>query len=262
MKFFKFAGTGNDFVLLNNFQNNLPTLSPEDIKSFCTRKTGVGADGLLKIEKATDPSADLKMVYYNADGGEVAMCGNGARVSLYYAHRFLNLPSNLCLQTMNALYHGEVEDDKVEIEMSEYSKPKIQVPDFFQEYKNADFFNTGVPHICLEVSKSELDELDVYNLGRVYAHHPSFKDGSNVNFFSQVDDEIFIRTFERGVEDETLACGTGVAAVTHFTWALNKVKTPLKVRTKGGDLFVRPGSKENTAKVKGSVSFVFEGSME
>ena len=260
-------GAGNDFVVIDNrdLKTNLPK---ELIAALCDRHRGIGADGLLAVEPAED-GADYKFRYYNADGGEAEMCGNGARCfGRFTAHLSEDVKDTVSFETIAGTLTAEMIDTNVRIAMS----------DPFDLDLNADckidsldtdvhVLNTGVPHAVAFVN--DLENFDVIKNGAAIRYHERFApNGTNANFAEIITpNHIAIRTYERGVEGETLACGTGMCAVALIHNLLTDAPSPIKIDVAGGDTleigFEKTG--ENTftnVTLSGPADFVFEGDIE
>jgi len=213
INFTKMVASGNDFVVIESSPRS-PVPGPRFLaKEICDRKFGIGADGLLVLEKSK--VADIKMRIFNADGSEAQMCGNGARcVALYTSHKVTRSGGHkLNIETKAGIIGAEINQDKIKIKLTDPKHIKLGIPiKINNRILMGNFINTGVPHTVVFVEG--LKEIDVFNLGRQIRHHQRFKPaGTNVNFIEILTDNSFkIRTYERGVEDETLACGTGSVA--------------------------------------------------
>ncbi len=266
LNFTKMNGAGNDFVVLDNRDLSL-ALTQDQIAALCDRHRGVGADGLLAVEPA-ESGADFKFRYYNADGGEAEMCGNGARCYGRYAQTLLAEPAEvLTFETIVGELAAKFDGDLVEIAMADPFDLELDVDLALEGVGRVDVINTGVPHVVVFVQ--DLAATDVVGLGRAIRNHAHFAPaGTNVNFASVVGDQhIAIRTYERGVEGETLACGTGMTACALIHNILTGTGSPIKVDVKGGDTleigFV-PGADHAYTEVtlKGPADFVFTGTIE
>jgi diaminopimelate epimerase len=235
VNFWKMNGAGNDFVVLDNRDNTL-SLSKTEIASMCHRQRGIGADGLLAVEPA-QKGADFRMRYYNADGGEAEMCGNGARCFA----RFVNFLEGGSLEkttfeTIAGIIEGEFVGDQVRIQLSTPFDLKLnQALDLDGFPHVVHSVNTGVPHAVVFVD--DLDGVDVKRFGAATRYHTHFAPaGTNANFVKVLaPDHIAIRTYERGVEDETLACGTGMVACAIIHHELTGAPSPIRVDVAGGD---------------------------
>jgi len=266
LNFTKMNGAGNDFVVLDNRDLSL-SLSKDQIAALCDRHRGVGADGLLTVEPA-EAGADFKFRYYNADGGEAEMCGNGARCYGRYAQALVeSSPEILTFETVVGQLAAKFDGDLVEIAMSDPFDLELDVDLGIAEINRVDVINTGVPHVVVFVD--DLANTDVIALGREIRNHAHFAPaGTNVNFASVLGDQhIAIRTYERGVEDETLACGTGMTACALIQNILSATASPIKVDVKGGDtLEIGFVPQENNVftevTLKGPADFTFTGQIE
>ncbi len=210
INFTKMVAAGNDFVVLECLSAGVLECSRLAME-VCDRKFGAGADGLLVLEKSK--IADIKMRIFNADGSEAEMCGNGARcVGLYWSH-VARRTSHVNIETKAGVIDAKVEGNNVKIRLTDPKNIKLDIPiKINNRTLRVNFINTGVPHTVVFVEG--LDGIDVFNLGRQIRYHRKFKPvGTNVDFVEVLsDDSLRIRTYERGVEDETLACGTGTVA--------------------------------------------------
>ena len=265
LHFWKMNGAGNDFVMLDNRDGAL-ALSGDTIAKLCDRHRGVGADGLLLVEPASD-GADFRMRYYNADGGEAEMCGNGARCFARYANLLAGgALKTLSFETLAGLISAEFLGDQVRINMSQPHSLKLQQTlDVKGDSLQVHSVNTGVPHAVVFVS--DLENVDVRGWGAGLRYHEAFKPkGTNANFVKVVDaNSIEIRTYERGVEDETLACGTGMVACALIHHELNGATSPVSVKVRGGDTlqigFEKQGDAYSNVTLLGPADFVFAGEL-
>ena len=235
LHFHKMNGAGNDFVVIDNRALDKP-LTREQIARLCDRHRGIGADGLLAVEPA-ERGADFKFRYYNADGGEAEMCGNGARCfGRYAAALFPAPPDRITFETIAGNVAAALIGDKVRVALSAPKDLRLHTTTRIDGLDVAlHFINTGVPHAVAFVDA--LTAFDVFTLGRAIRRHPDFAPaGTNANFAQILaPGHIAIRTYERGVEDETLACGTGMAASAIVHHLLTGALSPIKVDVKGGD---------------------------
>ena len=272
LHFFKMNGAGNDFIIVDNRDLSLSQdLDADTIAALCDRHRGIGADGLLAVEPA-QKGADFRFRYYNADGGEAEMCGNGARCfGRFTAHLGEIVLKKVTFETTVGTLAAEMVGEDVRIAMSEPKDLKLNT-DAKVPGLNATlhFINTGVPHVVTFLKSAEaLDDFDVFTHGAAIRHHAAFAPaGTNANFAAVLaDNHISIRTFERGVEDETLACGTGMVASALVHHLLTGAPSPIKVDVEGGDTleisFEKSG--EQTFKnvtLTGPADFVFEGEID
>ncbi len=236
LPFVKMSGAGNDFVVIDN-RSLRHELGPERIARLCDRHFGVGADGLLAVEPAPDAGADFRMRYYNADGGEAEMCGNGARC---FARFVQPMPRAAAGQvrflTPAGLITGDYQGSDVRVNLTAPTEIKMrQRADFGWGEIEYHFMNTGVPHVVIEVPDAE--KAEIVAQGRAIRRSPVFPRGTNVNFTQVLDARnLVVRTYERGVEDETLACGTGVTAAALLTHRVRGLALPLRVKVRSGDV--------------------------
>ena len=240
--FTKTVAAGNDFIIIDNRQKKLKSklkyTYSELAKKLCQRHFSIGADGLIILENPTDPlKADFKMLYFNSNGSQAAMCGNGARCIAYYAYMNKIADREMQIETLSGIIKAKLTGTKVRILLPE---PKDIKVDFSLKINskelNVSFVNTGVPHTVIFVS--ELQSVDVKNLGRQIRYHKKFlPEGTNVNFVKVVSKhELKIRTYERGIEGETYACGTGAVASAVISGIKNLVKSPVKCKTSSGEI--------------------------
>lgn len=271
LPFHKMNGAGNDFVVLDNRARHL-ALDGAAIARLCDRHRGVGADGVLLVEPADEgSSADFRMRYYNADGGEAEMCGNGARCFARYAGRLLpadpggRLSFQTPAGTIRAYLAGELVRLDLSIPTEGRSLRELSLSNGHR-FPVAHFLNTGVPHVVIPVPDAET--VDVHPLGRAIRYHELFAPrGTNANFIQPVSrDRIILRTYERGVEAETLACGTGAtaAALVHADVNGWEGEGTVAVRVRSGDTlhvgFVRRGPFQfERVTLGGPADFVFNG---
>ncbi|MEO1517041.1 MAG: diaminopimelate epimerase [Bacteroidota bacterium] len=230
--FVKYQGTGNDFVLIDNRQTQwLARGEVKRIERLCDRRFGIGADGLILLEN--HPDCDFEMVYFNADGRESSMCGNGGRCIVQFAHH-LGAIENSCRFLAIDGYHDALvrSDGWIELKMSKVTSVE----------KGEDYYllNTGSPHYV--IFAEDLDDIDVVANGQAIRYSKRFRaEGVNVNFVERRSDGILVATYERGVEGETLSCGTGVtaAAICHYLDDPSPLRQLVGIQSKGGPLQVR-----------------------
>jgi len=228
--FYKYQGTGNDFILIDDRANVFPLKDVSLVARLCDRRFGIGADGLILIQNAA--TSDFKMVYFNADGNESSLCGNGARCTIAFAN-FLNcIEDKTTFEAVDGLHSAHIDGDIISLQMHDVSK--------IQAFENHTFLDTGSPHHVEMVEK--LKTFDVYGNGkRIREGSPYYMTGTNVNFVEQfAKDQFAIRTYERGVEDETLSCGTGATAVALAMYENKKTTaTKIKINVQGGVLEIQ-----------------------
>lgn len=266
LNFWKMNGAGNDFVMLDNRDLSI-ALSREQIAKLCDRHRGIGADGLLCVEPATE-GGDFRMRYYNADGGEAEMCGNGARCfGRFVNHLHGDSLAKIRFETLAGMISAEFEAGQVRINMSAPHGLQLarDLP-VGDRTLTVHSVNTGVPHavVCVD----DLDGVPVREWGAALRYHEAFKPkGTNANFAQVLaPGSIAIRTYERGVEDETLACGTGMVACALIHHELTGAPSPVSVLVKGGDT-LRVGFEEPAPHAYANVTlfgpadFVFQGTV-
>lgn len=236
MTFYKYQGTGNDFIIVDNRLQKISKNDTKRIAELCDRRFGIGADGFILLEN--DKNADFKMVYYNADGNESSMCGNGGRCITAFA-KFIGVIENEAeFMAIDGLHQAKIENEIVHLQMQNVSK--------VETFNNHVFLDTGSPHHVELVS--DLKDFEVKTNGaRIRYGQPYNEAGSNVNFVEQVATDSFaVRTYERGVEDETLSCGTGVTAVAIAMHKSGKTDSnEVSLKTPGGLLKVTFNSNDN-----------------
>ena len=255
LPFYKYQGTGNDFILIDNRQEEFPKSDTKFVAELCHRRFGIGADGLILLEN--DPSSDFKMVYFNADGNEGSMCGNGGRCIVAFANFLGIIDTKATFRAIDGLHQAELDKDQVKLHMNNVSEIKVK--------PNALFLDTGSPHHVQMVS--ELENFNVVKEGTKLRYGIYGEKGSNINFVEQVNANQFaVRTYERGVENETLSCGTGVTAVAlamhHSGKTTNKL---VHIETPGGLLnisFEKNGDGYTQIYLTGPAKQVFRGEIQ
>lgn len=255
LQFYKYQGTGNDFIIIDNFQNSI-SLTQHQVRMLCDRRFGIGADGLMLLNKKE--GCDFEMIYYNADGRESSMCGNGGRCLVKFAYDKGLYKTQYFFTAIDGDHEATIEDSGwVHLKMQDVSEIHQKSSDFI--------LNTGSPHYIKPVTN--VRGIDVYKEGGQIRYNDSFKEkGINVNFVEEQDRYIFVRTYERGVENETLSCGTGVTAAAlvfaHNENGFNRVE----VQTLGGHLaveFEKTGEREfRNIWLCGPAQFIFKGEID
>ncbi len=255
--FTKYQGTGNDFVMIDNRDNHFPKSDARLIEKLCDRRFGIGSDGLILLEN--DLETDFRMVYYNSDGNESSMCGNGGRCLVAFAKNLHVINDQTTFLATDGLHHAFVlENGTISLGMKNVDEVKIE--------KDYVFLNTGSPHHVMMID--DLEDYDVKGVGAQIRYSDLYgKEGSNVNFVKQLSDDHFrLRTYERGVEDETFSCGTGATAAAIAMHALKKTNSNhIYIDVQGGKLevtFEKIGNKYSNVFLKGPATFVFEGDIE
>ncbi len=251
LQFYKYQGTGNDFVIIDNRSKTFP-FSSKTIKKLCDRHFGIGADGFISLEN--DDTYDFKMVYFNADGNESTMCGNGGRCIVAFAYRLGLFKNKTTFSAIDGLHHATIKNNSVSLQMIDVDDVNV--------YNDYVFANTGSPHHVELVEN--IDAFDVFNNGKQIRTKTYGKEGSNINFAEQINNSTFrVRTYERGVEDETLACGTGVTAVAIAMHKTQKTdRTDINLIVQGGELtvsFDEENGKYSNVYLTGPAEYVFEG---
>jgi diaminopimelate epimerase len=265
LRFTKMNGAGNDFVMIDNRAGDV-RLQPEQIVRICDRHRGVGADGILLLEKGSN-GADFRMRYYNRDGGEAEMCGNGARCFARFANKVAGAPERISFQTPAGLIGARLHGDLVTLNMSDPTDLRLNLRlQIDGEDAVVHYINSGVPHVVVPVAR--LDVVHVFTQGAAIRRHKKFSpQGANVNFIEKRGaQKILVRTYERGVEDETLACGTGVVASALIFAVTEKVDGPVSVTVRSGSElsvdFKRAGNQFRNVTLTGPAEFAFEGTIE
>lgn len=254
IQFYKYQGTGNDFILIDNRAASI-SLSTAQIHQLCDRRFGIGADGLMLLESVAD--YDFKMVYYNADGNESTMCGNGGRCITAFAQRLNVIKNNAVFVAIDGAHEATIlSNGNVKLKMTTVEN---------MTHKDGySILNTGSPHYVLWVD--DVKNCKVFERGSAIRHQEAFEPkGINVNFAQKTKDKIIVRTYERGVEDETLSCGTGVTAVAIASVENQTGNFSVAIETPGGFLnvsFEKPTPNQaQEIYLSGAAEFVFEGTI-
>ncbi len=251
--FQKYQGTGNDFIMIDDRSEQFNLDNNKLITHLCHRKFGIGADGLILIRN--HPQADFEMVYFNADGHLTTLCGNGSRCAVQFAHQLKIIPNYCSFMTVEGILEAKIEYNLVHIKMP-------NVVDV-EAHKNHFYLHTGSPHHVCYVEN--IKSYNVFSQGRsIRKGAPYFAEGTNVNFVESIsNNQIFVRTYERGVEDETLSCGTGVTAAA-LIQGLKGSNSPIDVITLGGNLQISFEKGDNNSFTNiyliGPANLVFIGS--
>jgi len=263
--FYKYQGAGNDFIIIDEREALLIPETPEKHKTIsflCDRRFGIGADGLMLLRN--HPTYDFQMVYYNSDGYEGTMCGNGGRCLVAFADRLGVFVNNTVFWAIDGLHKANIIDRK-----GEELTVSLQMKDVtdISRIRDGFFLDTGSPHYV--VFSDNIDAIDVFTEGRKLRYDPIFGEGgTNINFAQITSDTILIRTYERGVENETLACGTGITAtaIAAFHGGMVNKTGHLNVRALGGSLkvsFQNPGlSLYQEVLLEGPAKMVFQGEID
>lgn len=275
--FSKMSGAGNDFIVIDKNLNPAFNLTEKIIQKLCNRRTGIGGDGIITIEDSDD--FDFEMNYYNADGSFGSLCGNGARCGIKFASLTDRLANSDCRFIANRVeYTGRMLDN--EMVLFNLNPPKKIKYNFkikaFGQLMNACYADTGSPHLVVNIIDVEknpevpgvkfqtLNEVPVIQIGRELRYADEFSpSGTNVNFIFVENEKVFIRTYERGVEDETWACGTGAVAAALITYVTNKLKPPITIIPRSGQAlvvnFIVENNRVNNLSLTGPAEVVFTG---
>lgn len=260
--FWKMHGAANDFILVDDRKACFPAEDTRWLSAIMSRRTGVGSEGVLLIQPSA--SADFRMRFFNPDGGEVDMCGNGARCIARLAHELGAAPAAMRIETPAGIVRAEVRGNQVLLTMTEPHDWRMHQTIALSCQKiTCHSVNTGVPHVVVEVA--DLPGADVHGLGAEIRHHPLFAPkGTNANFIQlDADGRLHVRTYERGVEAETLACGTGMVACGLVAGKLGRVRPPVRVVPASGDVlevdYRDAGDGATDVTLLGPAEHVFQG---
>ena len=254
--FSKYEGAGNDFILIDDRVPHFPLDNPALIQRLCHRRFGIGADGIVLLR--TDAKADFRMRIFNSDGGEAQGCGNGVRCLMRFIEE-LGLPRKaMKIAVGSRLLEADFQDCSVRVEMGAVSEWKTHSI----EGREIHFVDSGVPHAVWFVP--DVEQIPLHETGPILRHHPYFAPrGANVNIASiEKDNSVRVRTFERGVEAETLACGTGATAVAVVGAKLRGWESPVRIRYAGGDLDIHFDSSLERIWMAGPARKVFSGTVQ
>lgn len=258
LSFYKYQGTGNDFVMIDNRSYILSKNDTKTIRHLCDRKFGIGGDGLILLENPDNPNEDFKMVYFNADGKESSMCGNGGRCIVAFANFLGIIEDKAAFSAIDGFHEASIENEIVSLKMSDVAG--------VEETESFLFLDTGSPHHI--VFSEKVEDLEVKREGAAIRYSDLYEraGGTNVNFVEVEKDGILkVRTYERGVEDETLSCGTGVTAVAIAAYITGKASSNrVQLKTPGGSLsvsFEGEGDGFKNIWLTGPAQQVFKGSM-
>jgi len=254
--FYKYQGTGNDFVIIDNRNDIFDKKATDLVAKLCDRRFGIGADGLILLENHDE--VDFEMVYYNSDGNESTMCGNGGRCLVAFAREIGVIENEAAFLAIDGLHRAKIENDIVKLQMQDVSKVST--------FEKHTFLDTGSPH-HVEM-RFNIDAIDIQKEGAFIRYGTPYNDeGANVNFVEKINDDVFsVRTYERGVEGETFSCGTGVTAVGIAMNATGNTHNNLiTLQTKGGDLkvaFKQEGTMFKDVWLIGPAIMVYKGDIE
>ncbi|MCC5916920.1 MAG: diaminopimelate epimerase [Cryomorphaceae bacterium] len=257
LSFDKYQGTGNDFILIDNRNKTLSLPGTVLVKSLCDRRFGIGGDGLILLQN--HPEYDFEMIYYNSDGNISTMCGNGGRCIVAFANALDVISNKTTFLGPDGAHKAEMlPNGEVRLKMKNAGLPKVVSPGYE--------LNTGSPHLV--VKEKNISTINVRDKGAKFRHEPAYEnEGINVNFMQRGElNELIVRTYERGVEDETYSCGTGVTACAITAAFLdNKQEAEYMIRTLGGTLAVslkRKNTEYRDIWLTGPAKLVFSGEIE
>lgn len=254
--FYKYQGTGNDFIIIDNRTNVFDRSNNALVAKLCDRRFGIGADGLMLLQAKA--GYDFEMVYYNSDGNESSMCGNGGRCIVEFARTLGLVKEKAFFIATDGEHHANVQPGFISLKMKDVSTIEL----------NTDFayLNTGSPHYVQFVTN--IETFPVFEEGKKVRYNERFKqEGTNVNFIEKYDNALFVRTYERGVEGETYSCGTGVtaAAIVAVLKGVSTSENECEIKTLGGNLKVKFNRTANNTFsdvwLEGPATFVFEGNI-
>ena len=263
IQFYKYSASGNDFIMIDNREEKVD-FSKEQIINLCKRREGIGADGIVYLLPSSD--CDFRLRIFNADASEAEMCGNATRAITHFAFNYLKLKNEkkFSFTTMNGKYDSEILDNgEIKVRMTElYDVDEVKINDLIYN-QNALYLNTGVPHSVYHLAT--IDSFDFETMALKVRHDNRFKNGTNVDFFAVTNKDkkqITLRVFERGVEAETLCCGTGVMACAvacnkFFGWT-----GEVEVVTKGGIIKAVVDEALENLYIQGQVKMIYQGQMD
>ncbi len=259
-------GAGNDFVIVDNRQGKIQ-LTPQQAVKICDRHRGVGADGVMLLIPCASGKADWAWDFFNSDGSRAEMCGNGARCFARFIQKIAGAKDQLTFETIAGIITASFQGERVTINLTAPRDLRLnELVPLKNGTQTIHSFNTGVPHAVIFVD--DADKAMVQPTGSEVRYHPHFAPkGTNVNFVQLLDSNcIRVRTYERGVENETLACGTGVTASALISATLKNFTSPVRIHVAGGDVlevsFARNGNEFSDVRLAGPADFVFEGKIE
>jgi diaminopimelate epimerase len=267
IEFWKMTGAGNDFIMLESLKGEIPDAERSRMaRDFCPRALSIGADGLIVLDRSE--RHQFFMRYYNSDGSEAATCGNGARCAARFAHARGIAPAEMQFETHAGIYRATVTPETVVLDLPDVQAPRLDIHIAIPEFSGVvHYVDMGVPHAV--VFAENVDEVDARRIGRALRHAAQFQPaGTNVNFVQVLDARTLrVRTYERGIEAETLACGTGSIASAIVAGLKGAVTPPLRIHTRGGPLLtvhyrLRDGGNVTALKLEGEARIVFRGEIE
>ena len=260
LKFTKISATGNDFILIDNRDGKLTGNENRFFQQICQRHVSVGADGILLLNKSD--KYDFSLVYYNSDGNIGAMCGNGARAVAYYAYKHNISSEHVTFDVLGIFYHADITSAGVLLNMPPPTIVDMNVNIVDEKfYSEGGYVVLGVPHYVLFCN--DLESINIDEVGRKYRYHSKFApQGANINFIQiSGQNKLNIRTYEKGVEDETFACGTGAASSAIIASTQKKMNVPIEVKAKGGILSVDFDDSLKNIRLTGMVEIIYDGEL-
>ncbi len=268
LSFYKLCASGNDFIIILNFDKKISSEEGKFLaQRLCRHKFSISADGLILLENPVSSKAKFAWKFFNADGSEAEMCGNGARCVARLVEEIGLFKSPFYFETKAGLIYAEVKGKRVKVALTEPKDLQINLEIKIDQQNFVSYFvNTGVPHVVIFWDK--LEELPIKEIGAKIRYHEMFKpSGTNVNFVKIEEKNgkkfLKVRTYERGVEAETLACGTGSSASAYIAYKLGLIENPVNVLTRGGEvLTIYIDETENKIYLEGDTIFVFEGKIK
>jgi diaminopimelate epimerase len=255
LNFFKYQGTGNDFIMVDNRKESFDIKNNALIRQLCDRRFGIGGDGFILLEDHLDPAYDFQMIYFNSDGNPSSMCGNGGRCIVQFAHDMGVIKKETTFLAVDGEHDAFIKDGQVHLKMIDVTE--------VENNKDHYYLNTGSPHYVTQVKN--IKDYPVFEEGKKIRNNQRFKkEGTNVNFIEKSGNKLWVRTYERGVEDETFSCGTGVTAAA-LASSFEGMKSPVNIVTLGGALsvsFEKQGNKFSDIYLIGPAKQVFSGVVE
>ena len=261
IEFYTMTGGGNDFILINNQDGKIDADAVRrSVPLLCRHRLSVGADGVIILERSA--IAHFRWRFFNADGSEAEMCGNGGRCAARLAHLLGMAPAALTFETLAGIIKARVKGSVVKLTLPPPADVRLGITlPVDEEEVSVDVINTGVPHVVVFVPN--LQKVDVVGLGRKLRHHEAFQPaGTNVDFITVDNGTVSLRTYERGVEDETLACGTGAVAAAVIAGKRGLTTSPTTVITRSGEpltIYYKGGTKVQEVSLEGKVRLVYHG---